>query len=183
MIRRVVAIVSGALTVVALAVPAGAQARPYLFFGGGGTVPMGDYGDYAKAGWMIQAGIGTNLGDKGLWGDVEFLYGSNSHDTDGDKTNLTIGAVSLGYTFQPEAKMSPYVLGTVGMMNHAYKSESVPSAEGSESFLAFGGALGLVWQRSDKTSFWAEVRYMTGSKDGSSTSFVPIFVGITRNLR
>ncbi|MDH5234413.1 MAG: hypothetical protein OEW77_05585 [Gemmatimonadota bacterium] len=174
----------GVLTVLALAVPVGAQANPYVYFGGGGTFPMGDYGDYAKTGWLANIGIGMDLGSSGLWGDIDFFYGSNGHsDVDGDKTNLTIGALAIGYTFNREATVKPYIVGTVGTMTHAYKSDQFPSAEGSESMLVFGGGAGLAWTRSERTTFWAETRYMTGSKDGSSTNFVPLLVGMSFNLK
>ncbi|NOT08420.1 MAG: outer membrane beta-barrel protein [Gemmatimonadales bacterium] len=184
MTRRTGSLVLGALAVLALASPAGAQSTPFVFFGGGASLPMGDYKEYAKTGWLANAGIGTTIGSKGLWIAADLFYGSNSHsDIDGDKTNLKIGLATLGYTFKPGAKVTPYLSGSVGLLNHGYKSDTFPEAEGSESMMAFGGGAGLIFKMGAKSSFWVEARYLTASKDGSSTAFVPVLVGISIDLK
>jgi hypothetical protein len=177
-------LVLGALAVLALASPARAQSTPFVFFGGGVTFPMGEYGDYAKTGWLANAGIGTTLGGKGLWIAADLFYGSNSHsDVDGDKTNLFIGLATLGYTFKPAAKVSPYVSGSLGILSHGYKSTSFPAADGTSSGFAYGGAFGLIFKMGAKASFWIESRYLSASKDGETTSFVPVLVGISLDLK
>jgi hypothetical protein len=184
MARRIISFLLAALAILVLAAPVRAQTTPYVYFGGGASIPMGDYADYANTGWLVNGGIGTSFGDKGLWADIGLLYGTNNHsDVTGDKTNLFIGMVNLGYTFDPDAKMSPYVVGSVGTLSHQYKSDQFPSLEGSESMLVYSGGAGLIWKRGEKSSFWVEARYMTGSKDGSATSFVPLLVGMTINLK
>lgn len=183
MTRRNGSMVLGVLAALALAAPAQAQSTPFVYFGGGASLPMGDYKDYAKTGWMANAGIGTSIGNKGLMIGVDAFYGSNKHKAplDGDKTNLLIGLATFGYSFTPDAKISPYVLGSFGFMNHKYVPETGSSE--SESMLAVGGAVGLLFKVGAKAYFFTEARYLTGSKNGSTTALVPVLIGISLNLR
>ena len=80
------ALLAGAVAVLVSAAPAGAQ---YIFLGGGATLPMGDYKDFAKTGWIATAGVGFDVGSRGLWVEGQGYYGSNKHDDgSGDKTDL-----------------------------------------------------------------------------------------------
>jgi hypothetical protein len=118
-----------------LASSASAQA---VFLGAGATIPTSTYGDYAKTGWMGFGGVLFPVGDAGLSVGGEGFYGSNSHETEGDKTNL-YGAMGLvGFSFMPEASAQPFVYAGAGYMTHSYKSDSFPTAEGSESAMAVG---------------------------------------------
>ncbi len=181
--RRTGSLVLGTVALLAFAAPAAAQSTPFVFFGAGATFPMGDYKEYAKTGWLANAGVGTSIGSKGLWVGADLFYGSNKHKApdDGDKTNLLIGLATIGYNFKPGAKVTPYVHGSVGMLNHKY----VPATGtgGSESMIAFGGGAGLLFKLGAKSSFWVEGRYLTASKDGSSTAFVPILAGVSIDLK
>jgi hypothetical protein len=143
-----------------------------LFIGGGPTFPNGDYGEYAKTGWLATVGIGFDLGTKGLWLAPEFLYGSNSHsDIDGDKTNLYGGDAVLGYTFRRDKSVRPYIFGLGGYLVHQY---SPADGEGdSEGAFAYGFGGGLAFKLGG-ISLWSEARYM--SRDG--TNFVPILFGL-----
>ena len=53
-------LVSVGLVVLAAAViPATASAQ-FVYVGGGANIPVGDFKDYAKTGWIAQAGLGYN---------------------------------------------------------------------------------------------------------------------------
>lgn len=184
MTRRNGSMVLGALAALALAAPAQAQSTPFVYFGGGVSLPMSDYKDYAKTGWLANAGIGVNIGTKGLWLAADVFYGSNKHKAplDEDKTNLLMGLGTIGYTIgQAEQKVRPYVFGSVGMLNHKYVPGTGTSE--SESMVAFGGGAGLLFKMGGKSSFFVEGRYLTGSKNGGTTAFVPILAGITIDLK
>ena len=184
MTRRTGSLVLGALAMMVLASPTQAQTTPFVFFGGGASIATGEYKDYAKTGWLANAGVGANIGDKGLWVAADLFYGSNKHsDVTGEKTNLMIGLATIGYNFMPAAKVTPYVHGSVGLLNHAYRSTQFPTSNGSQNLIAFGGGAGLLIKLGAKSSFWVEGRYLTGSKSGSTTSFIPVMAGVSIDLK
>jgi len=124
----------------ALAAPSVVSAQATIVLGAGATIPMGEYADYAKLGWLGHGGVefpaATNI-SIGAHG----FYGSNSHDTDGDKTNLYGGVGTVGYLIPTSGSMAPQIWGGLGYMVHSYKSESFPAFEGSDGSLA--GLLGV----------------------------------------
>jgi opacity protein-like surface antigen len=165
-------IVVGALVALAAATPAQAQSK-FVFFGGGVSLPMSDFKDVAKTGWIAQVGIGTDIGSKGLWADLEGFFGSNKHDDgSGDKTNPIGGLAVLGYSFSTTAKVSPYVLGGLGFLRHRYVP-AVGDAESSTNF-AYTGGVGLGFRFSPTALFYVEGRYM-----GGDTQFLPIMAGLS----
>src|SRR5688500_4506594 len=76
--RFAVPMVLGALALTAVTSRADAQAN--IFFGGGPSFATGDFGDVAKNGWLLQGGIGLDIGSKGLFIEAEGFFGSHSHD-------------------------------------------------------------------------------------------------------
>lgn len=173
MIRRVSSAVLVTLLLVAVSHSIHAQTKPTFFIGAGPTFPSGDYGTYAKTGWMGTAGVNFSLGGKGLWVGPEFLYGSNSHDdTEGGKTNLLGLDAALGYSVGDSKKVQPYFFGLVGYMNHQF----VPTTGDSESEgdLLWGLGAGLSFPVG-KIHLFAETRYMARG----DTKFIPIFVGLS----
>lgn len=173
-------LVTALLTVVVLlgSVPSvQAQAKSAFFFGGAGvTLPMGDYGDYAKTGWMASAGLGYNLTSNVFIG-AEGMYGSNKHsDVVGDKTDLVGGGGFIGYSFGKEgSKMMPYVIGGVGILNHKFKGANGFSE--SESKAMFHGGAGLFFPMGT-AGLYVEARYV---KRGD-TGFMPIMAGFSVGL-
>lgn len=166
-------IVVGTLVALATATPAQAQ-KPFVFFGGGATIPMSDFKDVAKTGWGAQVGIGIDIGTKGLWGDIEGGYSSNKHDVGDGETTLLSGLAVLGYSFSPAAKVSPYVLGGLGFVRA--KTE-VGTVSGSETNFAYTGGLGLGFRLSPVMLFYVEGRYM-----GGDVKFIPIMAGLSISL-
>ena len=164
----------GAALLLVSAATAQAQS-PILFFGGGATIPNGEYGEYAKTGWMANAGVGLPVGGKGFMVGAEVLYGSNKHEFAGDKTNLTGANGFLLYRFGDQAKTGFYVLGSGGMLNHSFKSESEPEDEGSDTKFAWSGGAGVDVPFGGNKSFWAEGRYMARS----DTKFIALLVGLS----
>jgi hypothetical protein len=169
-------LVIGASTL-ALAVLLGAPAASAQFFlGAMATLPMGDFGEYAKTGWMANAGIQaweSSNGKVALF--AEGVYGSSSHDdVDGDKTNIYGGLASVTYGLGSGEGMSPYLIGSLGYLIHQYKSDAFPDFEGSEGGVGFGGGAGLFFD-----PIYVEARYMTFSADGESTAFLMLGAGLT----
>ena len=99
-----------AATLLALTVSLGAtSASAQGFVGGGLLMPMGDFKDGAKMGWVVNAGFRPfQSADKrmSLW--AEGLYGSNSlkNVTDG-KTTMFGGFGSVTYNLTADASAVP----------------------------------------------------------------------------
>ena len=147
-----------------------------FYVGGYATMPSGDYADYAKTGWMAEAGYGfwKSSNDRlTLW--VSGSYGSNSHEGDaGDKTNLLMGLGSVTFNLTANPDAGPYLLGHVGYLSHMYKPGDDDFESASEGGLAFGGGLG-----DGCNKFWVEARYITASIEESTTAFIMIGAGIS----
>ena len=164
----------------ALAVPTLASAQASIFLGGGATIPTGDFGDYAKTGWMGQAGVVANVGSNGLFVAGEGFYGSNKHETGGDKTNLYGADGQVGYRFGDQAKAGLYVAGLLGAMIHKY-SPATGTGDSSTGIL-FGGIAGVDIP-AGKVNVWVEGRWMNGrfseGGDSSNTAFFGLFAGVS----
>ncbi len=154
------------------AIPASAQG----FVGGGLSMPTGDYGDYAKSGWVVNAGFRPwQSADKraSIW--AEGLYGSNKHDgSSGDKTNLYGGLGSVTYNLTADASAVPYVIGSVGYLIHSYSPGTSGFDSESEGGLGFGGGAGVGVKK-----FYLEARYLTAKIEGSTTAFIMFTAGYT----
>jgi opacity protein-like surface antigen len=157
----------------ATATPALAQ-KPFVFFGGGVVLPMSDYKDFAKTGWGAQVGIGIDIGTKGLWADVEGMYGTNSHEATDGETTLLSGMGVLGYSFSTTAKVSPYLLGGIGFLRAKSEGGTVST---TETNLAYTGGLGLGIRLSPQMLFWIDGRYV-----GGDVQFIPIMAGLSITL-
>lgn len=164
----------GAASLAAALVLGTSSASAQFFVGGYATMPQSDFKDLAKTGWMAAAGVKAFASEDGrfsLW--VEGDYGSNKHDDDsGDKTNIMMGLATPSYDLTTGGSATPYLLGSVGYLNHQYKPETGDS-ENSGS-LVFGGGIGVYFGK-----VWVDGRYMTSSKDGFNTSFLMIGGGVT----
>jgi opacity protein-like surface antigen len=168
----------GAFVVGLVASPAVAQ-RPYIFGGGGATAPAGDFNTYAKTGWTANGGVGMDLALKGAWIEAEGFYGSNKHSAvTGDKTNVIAGFGAIGYSFMPDKKLSPYVLGGAGIRAHQFRSEGSPLTNESSTNFAYTGAAGLSYTLSPMVGFWLEGRWI-GSE---GTNLMPLVAGVTLHL-
>ncbi len=172
----------------ALAVPTLASAQASIFLGAGATIPTGDYGDYAKTGWMGQAGAVFNVGSKGLFVAGEGFLGSNKHDDyqagggggTSDKTTLYGVDGQVGYRFGDQEKAGLYVAGLLGALIHKY-SPGTGTGDSSTGIL-FGGIAGVDIP-AGKVNVWVEGRWMNGrhSEDGESwsTGFFGLFAGVS----
>lgn len=167
-----------AVALVGLAAPSDSSAQAVIALGAGPTIPMGDYGDFAKTGYLGHAGVNVPVGEAGLTIGGHGFFGSNGHDdVDGDKTNLYGGVGSVGYQIATSGSIAPSVFGMVGYLVHSYKSESFPAAEGSDSGLAAGAGVGIGFPLggiSGVVQGW----WLTGFGDVDGTQILGIDVGV-----
>jgi len=177
--------VIGLAALVALPAMASAQESRPVSFGvsGGLSLPVGDLGDGADAGYNITGHIGykpasfTNLSFRG---DVSF-------DRWGLKNNDDVSFRSLGVTANaiyafPQTTpgvIRPYVLGGVGM----YNSKSTidvgnNSADvGSDTNVGVQAGAGINFQLSGFATF-LEAKFVNVFTEGNSLTFIPITFGI-----
>lgn len=168
-------LVSVAMFALGAAAPASAQ---FAYLGGGLTIPLSTYGEYANTGYMVSGGLGMPLGDQGLSIVGEAFFGQNNHsDTEGDFTNPWGFMGGIEYDFAgAEATQSPYVFGGVGIFVHRYGSDQFESSSSSGLGL-LGGAgyffpLGVI-------NGYVEGRLQHASIDSENTTFVGVIAGIS----
>jgi hypothetical protein len=169
--RSVLGASSLALGLALAAAPLNAQ----FFAGAYATLPSGDYGEYAKTGWMAEAGYGfwRSANDRlAVWGAVG--YGSNSHEGDADdKTNLLSGQAEVTYSLMAGGD-GAYLIGTLGYLRHTYSPGNDAFDSVSEGGISFGGGAGWSFGK-----FWVEGRYTTASIENSTTAFIMLGAGIS----
>jgi hypothetical protein len=178
-----------ALAVLSFTLPTQVSAQG-VFIGAGATIPTGDYSDFgdgdgAKTGWMVEGGFAFPLGESGLAGFVEGLYGSNSHEHEGDKTNLLgfFGGVEM--VFAEEGEAGPFIFGEIGYLRHSYKSDEHSEWESDSSGIAYGGGAGYSIPLGESLNGWVLGRYIIGHtgddeyEDDSKTTFIGIMAGVS----
>src|SRR5262245_16203197 len=105
--RLTTAMMLGAVATVLAASSASAQ---YIYFGGGANIPGSNFKDDVKTGWTATAGVGTDVGKKGLWVEGEGWYTGNSDKVQGAGSVHTWQALGvLGYDLMHGKKTSPYL--------------------------------------------------------------------------
>lgn len=174
--RTASAIAVGVVAALVAAAPLNAQ---YIFGGGGITIPVGDYKDH-KSGWMLTAGVGADIGSRGLWIEAQGYYGGNKSDDDTFKTDLIGGFGALGYTFSPDAKVSPWVMGGVGILAHKFKPNTGTGS--TDTGFAYELGAGLSVKAGSKANVWLGGQYTGGTGDIDGTKFISILLGVTFNL-
>ena len=163
------------LAVMALVVaarPASAQSIRWGL-GAGVLMPMSDYSDADKMGFVGAVGGTYNL-PTGLGIRADVSYGTTS-EADGipaHTTKILGGMASLVYQFGA-AGPKPYVTGGLGFTN-----VKVDNAGSTEFTYALGAGVSFPLGTGGNRLF-AESRYTTVSGDGGSLKYVPIVVGIS----
>ena len=158
----------------ALSAPADSFAQASVFLGGGTTIPVSDYNDFAKVGWQGHGGVLAPVGEAGeatVVVGAEGYFGSNNHDTDGDKTNLYGGLALVGIQFGDPEEVSPGIYAGLGSMTHSFKSDLTPAFEGSDTSLAAGGGAGVSFPLGSIRGFVGG-NFVTGFSDNSGTKYI-----------
>jgi hypothetical protein len=164
------------LSVVALALAlsaAPATAQIGFVVGGGATIPMGDFGDVAKTGWMGLAGVRLSLPLMPVSFRAEGLYGQNTADLIANaKTTLYGGMANVMLSIGPPlVPVKPYIIAGAGALNA--KVDPGTGTSTSEWKPVFGGGLGINVSLM-VVGLFVEARYLRRD----DTGFVPIMAGI-----
>jgi hypothetical protein len=166
-----------------LSASADASAQTSIFVGGGATIPTGDFkdfggGDGANTGWTAMAGAQFAAGESGLTVGPRVFYGSNKHDTDGDKTNL-YGAMALAnFNFGDPGAANPFLWGEFGVMSHAYKSEAFPANDDTSTAAAWSLGAGVGFPLGDAAGGFVAAGYTAGVGDNSGTTLFGVYAGV-----
>ena len=176
-----------ATTFLALSAPADSSAQTSIFVGGGATIPVSDFSDFdgagagtdgANTGWQGTVGALFAVGEAGLAVGPRVYYGSNSHETTGDKTNLFGGTAVALYGFGDPEALNPYVFGEFGVMSHAFKSDAAPATDATSTAAVWGGGVGVGFPLGGVTGF-VSAGYTAGLGDNSGTTYFALFAGAT----
>ena len=124
-------------------VDSSAQGQGSVFFGGGATFPVSDFGELAKTGWQGWGGVLVPVSDAGISLGFEGFYGKNNHETDGNKTALWGGLALVGMEFGDPEALQPTVFGGLGFMRRSFSSEATPILDNGASSFAWGGGAGV----------------------------------------
>jgi len=145
----------------------------------GVLLPMGNYGDVDKMGFVGGVGATYWLAGQpiGIRGDLS--YSQTSHDESvsvAGNTKIIGGMASVVYALNPATAPARILIsGGVGLYN---VKESV-SAQ-SESKIGFGGGAAVAFKMgTGSTRLVLGTRFTSVSTSGSSITFLPITVGLT----
>jgi opacity protein-like surface antigen len=175
--RTIAGFVATGMLTVALAAPAAAQARGYVGFGAGLSLPTGDFGDGVKTGWLGQVIAGITGPSGMLGGRIDGMYVRHSWEGTADGSTTLFGAnadlvVSPG---SGASKVRPYLLGGVGFFNGKDKVAGV-SSDGETKF-AFNVGGGLQVKAGSRMHVFLEGRYISVRTE-NAIGFIPISVGL-----
>ena len=170
-------------TFFALSAPADSSAQTSIFIGGGATIPTGDFSDFdgdgagtdgASTGWTATAGAQFAIGEGGFTVGPRVFYGSNSHETADQKTNL-FGATALAnYGFGEPDALNPFLWGEFGVMSHAFKS---PALDDTSTAAMWSAGAGVGFPVGGVNAFIA-AGYTAGLSDLSDTTLFGIYAGV-----
>lgn len=148
-----VRILAALATLSLAATPLGAQ----YALGIGATIPTGSFADASRPGWMLAAGWSpwaTPRPALRLW--LQGYYGRNTA-TEEYRSNSGVMMAGVGLSFKPipaAAPLSPYLIGTVGVLRHG-------DGTGSTTAPYLGAGAGV-----SRGRYWLQARYQTTSKRG-----------------
>lgn len=176
--------VIGLAALVALPAMASAQESRPVSFGvsGGLSLPVGDLGEGADAGYNITGHIGfkpasfTNLSFRG---DVSFdRWGLKNND---DVSFRVLGVTANAIYAFPQTTpgvIRPYVLGGVGMFNSKSTIEVAnTSSNVSDTNVGVQAGAGINFQLSGFATFF-EAKFVNAFSEGNSSTWIPITFGI-----
>ncbi len=146
--------------------------------GGGLLMPMGDYKNGDKAGFLVGAdGTYWLTGNQiGIRLDASYSQTSEKSGVLAHKTKMIGGMAEVVYAFMTQAdQIRPYVLGGVGMFNIKL---SASGGDTSTTKVGFGGGAGLAFKvGSGSTRLFVEGRYTSVSVFGTTLPFLGVKAG------
>lgn len=148
--------------------------------GGGVIMPMGDYKDADKLGWLAGADLTYWLSSSPLGIRADLQYSQTSHKNGVDGNSKILGGLAeVVFAFGTQAdQIRPYILGGIGFYNVKVTVPSI-ALDTSVSKVGFGGGAGVAFKMgSGSTRFFVEGKFVSVATEGGSTTFLPIRAGL-----
>ena len=152
------------------------KARGYVGIGGGLAVPVGDYADLAKTGWVgdVFGGFTTKGGIFG--GRLDAMWAQNGFDLlDGHERLLGLNADVVLTPGHRPANVHPYFLAGIGFFNGKSTASGVT---GSDTKFAFNTGVGVQVHTGHRTDVFFEGRFISVRTEGSALNFLPLVIGL-----
>ena len=167
----------------ALSSPAHSSAQSSIFVGGAATFPVGSLGGSGRAfgantGWQGTVGAQFAMGESGLTLGPRVYYGSNAWETAGDKSNLFGGTALINYGFGDPLSVNPFLWGEVGVLSHAFKSDSAPSTEVTSTAGTLAGGAGIGFPLGGVSGFVA-AGYNSHLGGDVDTTYFGVYAGVS----
>lgn len=146
------------------------------------VMPMGDYNTADKLGFVGGVGATYWLAGQpiGIRGDLS--YSQTSHDeavTVAGHTKIMGGMASVVYALNP-ANAPARIMLNAGLGFYNVKFDVTGGGSASESKIGFGGGAAVAFKLgTGSTRLIVGTRYTSVSTSGSSTTFLPITVGLS----
>jgi len=200
---RKTTLVVGALALMFVAPQAHAAKGGWVIdFNGGTAIPMGDFKDASKLGFMGGVGAGYGLSDAVDIGvDGAFTMNDGSDDLnaaltaiataiEGTATTVTgkfsmiNGGAHLKYKFAmgDESKVTPYAVVGAGIYSVKAKTESSNASytgDASESKFGGRGGLGFLYKAGENVGIGIEGTFHHIATEGTSTQFVGVQAAVS----
>jgi hypothetical protein len=156
--------------------------------GAGATVPLDNYGDFAKTGYHGLVAVSFAPSSFPLGIQIDGMYDRLKLDSSipGDRTSQIIqGTANLIYKFKTseESSFRPYLIGGVGIYNFKLVSGDEVAGPGVGNTGNTGTDFGLNGGagfdiKTGGIGFFVEGRFHDVFTDGPNTKFIPITAGI-----
>ncbi len=180
-IRSVV--LGAALMASAGAAPAAAQGAEFSL-GGGVSLPLSDFGDFASTGFhglaavsFVPSGFPVGIQVDGMFQ----RFGVDDNVIFGNDANFQIiqGTANAVYKFRTseETKIRPYIIGGVGLYSSKPTGDGVPDGVDSQTDFGINGGAGFDFKLGSAGLF-VEGRFHNVFTDGDNTNFIPITAGV-----
>jgi hypothetical protein len=172
-----------ALSTALFASAAQAQTPVSFGLGGGVSLPLGDFGDAAKTGFhgtgLVEfqpASLPVGIRLDGTYHRIGFSDLQEDFAGPGNFQMIT-GTLNGVYTFQTaaESKFHPYIIAGAGVYN--FKANFDDFDDDSETKFGINGGAGFNMGMGS-ASIFVEGRFHNVFTEGSSTTFVPITLGV-----
>ena len=162
----------GCLTAAAL----GAQSPLSLSIGGGASLPLGRFGDFANPGWHALASIGLSSLMQPIGLRLDVAHNRFTAEGAGPEQAVSSGTLNFSYRLpMTNSPLSPYVITGAG----AYRFECVGSVDcGETTRFGWNAGLGMKWVGLGLTGF-LEGRFHAVNAGTGNVRFVPVTLGLT----
>jgi hypothetical protein len=171
--------VAAVLTASAATAPLFAQGAEFSL-GGGATLPLGNFDDFAKLGWHGTGAVSFVPQNLPVGFQIDGTFSRLSDETPLDvKSQLIYGTGNVVYKFKSsgDTKFRPYLIGGAGVYNLDAKGDDVPS--GIESVTKFGLNAGAGFDfKAGSAGVFVEGRFHNVFTEGDNTNFIPFTVGV-----